>query len=193
MSQEEVSVSDAVLVQRVQLLDDREAFATLVKRHQGPLRHYLRRLIGADVALAEDLAQESFLKAYRALSGFRGDSSFRTWLIRVAYRRFLDHREAACVEGGPSDEPQEHLADTRGIGPEMQAAMSLDLDRALQALSHDQRMAVLHCHVAGLTHVDAAHLLGWPVATLQSHLRRALARLRPALQDWAQPPTRRTP
>lgn len=187
MSPAEVWVSDAVLVQRVQLLDDRQAFATLVRRHQGPLRHYLRRLIGADVALAEDLAQESFLKAYRSLSGFRGDSSFRTWLIRAAYRLFLDHREAASREGVPTDEPVEQLVDVHSLGPEMQAALSLDLDRALQALSHDQRMAVLHCHVAGLTHVDAAQLLGWPVATLQSHLRRALARLRPALQDWADP------
>ena len=193
MNPAEVGVSDAVLVQRVQLLDDREAFAMLVRRHQGPLRNYLRRMTGTDTALAEDLAQESLLKVYGALAGFRGDSSFRTWLIRVAYRLFLDHREAASREGVATDEPIEHLVDVNAIGLEMHAAMSLDLDRALRALSHDQRMAVLHCHVAGLTHVDAAQLLGWPVATLQSNLRRALTHLRPALQDWAQLQTRSTP
>lgn len=177
--------SDQLLVQRAQLLGDHQAFGLLVQRHQGPLRNYLRRLTGGDHALADDLAQEAFVRAYRGLRGFRGESRFRTWLVRLAYRLFLDQVEsrkrleetvltAGDVESVHSDQAL----------LERQTALAIDLDRALQLLTPHQRQVVLHCHFAGLTHQETAESLGMPVATVQSHLRRALLHLRPALQEW---------
>jgi RNA polymerase sigma factor (sigma-70 family) len=203
MESDRCDPSDESLVQRAQYLEDRDAFAMLVRRHQGPLRGFLRRLTYGDLGTADDLAQEAFLRAYRGLKSFRAEASFRTWLVTLAYRVFLDHRAAVQRQGvglyrGSSkfaDVTPGHVRDHGGEGPMRDepktsgtarlAALAIDLDRALSTLTEAQRLAVLHCHFAGLTYAEAAQVLGWPAATLQSHLRRATGQLRVALKDWA--------
>ena len=81
--------SDEELARRAAAGDGRRAFAMLVSRHQSDVRRTLRRLTRGNLALADDLAQESFVKAWRSIGDFRGDSSFRTWMFRIAYRSFL--------------------------------------------------------------------------------------------------------
>src|SRR5436853_6804078 len=83
------AVSDAQLIARVLVQDDRHAFGELVRRHQSAVRATLRRLTGGDRALADDLAQETFLLAYRNLRSFRQEAKFSTWLYRIAYNAFL--------------------------------------------------------------------------------------------------------
>ncbi|HBS32540.1 MAG TPA: hypothetical protein DEA40_12500, partial [Parvularcula sp.] len=83
--QASMELSDIDLVILAKAARDSAAFETLVKRHQAPLRAFLVRLTG-EPALADDLAQEAFLKAYRALDGFRGGASFRSWLFSIALR-----------------------------------------------------------------------------------------------------------
>src|SRR5262252_4342651 len=82
------AVSDAQLIARVLVQDDRHAFSELVRRHQSTVRASLRRLTG-NHALADDLAQETFLLAYRNLRSFRQEAKFSTWLYRIAYNVFL--------------------------------------------------------------------------------------------------------
>ena len=82
---------DAALVLRAQQPDGAGAFEQLVRRHQGLVRAQLRRLLGDDPALADDLAQEVFVLAWRKLDQFRGESRFGTWLYRIAYSCFLQH------------------------------------------------------------------------------------------------------
>ena len=82
--------SDASLVVRVVADDDRSAFEMLVRRHQSKLRNFLRRLTGNDAARADDLAQETFLKAYRSIRTYRGTAAFSSWLYRIAYNTFLN-------------------------------------------------------------------------------------------------------
>ena len=82
-------VSDAQLIARAVVQDDRHAFGELVRRHQSVVRSTLRRLTGGNVALADDLAQETFLLAYRNLTSFRQEAKFSTWLYRIAYNVFL--------------------------------------------------------------------------------------------------------
>jgi len=85
-------VSDGQLIARVVVSDDRHAFSELVRRHQSSVRATLRKLAGGNAALADDLAQEAFLLAYRNLKSFRQDAKFSTWLYRIAYNVCLSRR-----------------------------------------------------------------------------------------------------
>src|SRR5512140_2451798 len=97
-------VTDAELIARVVVQDDRHAFAELVRRHQSPVRATLRRLTAGDHALADDLAQETFLLAYRNLKSFRQEARFSTWLYRIATNAFLaDARKRKEEELGDAD------------------------------------------------------------------------------------------
>src|SRR3954454_1924716 len=83
------SPTDAELIARVVIKDDRHAFSELVRRYQSGVRATLRRLTAGNHALADDLAQETFLLAYRKLASFRQEARFSTWLYRIATNAFL--------------------------------------------------------------------------------------------------------
>ena len=83
-----MSFSDADLIARVISLEDHNAFGELVRRYQSPVRGFLTRMTRGDSHLADDLAQETFLKAWQKLKTFRGESRFSTWLFGIAYNEF---------------------------------------------------------------------------------------------------------
>ena len=85
----ESALTDAQLIARVVVHDDRHAFSELVRRHQSAVRTTLRRLTAGNHALADDLAQETFMLAYRNLKSFRQEAQFSTWLYRIATNAFL--------------------------------------------------------------------------------------------------------
>jgi RNA polymerase sigma-70 factor (ECF subfamily) len=160
---------------------DRHAFARLVRAHQSRVRLQLRRLTRGDAALADDLAQETFVQAWLHLNEFRGDARLATWLHRIALTCFLQHarRPQLPVEwcepdadAGPSHDPR------------AAEGLARDMERALQALSEIQRLAVVHCFHLDLSHAEAAQVLGLPLGTLKSHLDRARQRLRELLEAW---------
>ena len=162
---------------------DRRAFARLVQAHQSRVRLQLRRLVHGDAALADDLAQETFVQAWLHLAEFRGDARLATWLHRIALTRFLQHarRPELPVEwrdDGVGDAPDP------GHDPRPAEGLGRDVERALQALSEIQRLAVVHCFHLDLSHAEAAQVLGLPLGTLKSHLARAKTRLRELLQAW---------
>ena len=82
-------ISDQELVARAKAHDDHYAFSQLVKKYQSPLRLFLRRLLNGDEVRADDVAQETFLLAYRKLDKFEGRSSFATWLFAIGRNQFL--------------------------------------------------------------------------------------------------------
>src|SRR5881227_1304882 len=93
------AISDAQLIARSLVHDDRHAFGELVRRHQSAVRATLRRLASGNAALADDLAQETFVLAFRNLKSFRQEAKFSTWLYRIAYNAFLgDARKTKEVE-----------------------------------------------------------------------------------------------
>src|SRR5512140_1092049 len=97
-------VTDAELIARVVVQDDRHAFSELVRRYQSGVRATLRRLTAGNHALADDLAQETFLLAYRNLKSFRQEARFSTWLYRIATNAFLaDARKRKEEELGDAD------------------------------------------------------------------------------------------
>jgi len=160
---------------------DRHAFARLVRAHQSRVRLQLRRLTRGDAALADDLAQETFVQAWLHLHEFRGDARLATWLHRIALTRFLQHvrRPQLPVEWIETDEEPGAAHDPRAV-----EGLARDVERALEALSEIQRLAVVHCFHLDLTHAEAAQVLGVPLGTLKSHLDRARTRLRELLGAW---------
>jgi RNA polymerase sigma factor (sigma-70 family) len=162
---------------------DRHAFARLVHAHQSRVRLQLRRLTQGDAALADDLAQETFVQAWLHLNDFRSDARLATWLHRIALTRFLQHvrRPRLPLEWR---EPDIEAADGPAHDPRAVEGLGRDVERALQALSEIQRLAVLHCFHLDLTHAEAAQVLGLPLGTLKSHLDRAKIRLRELLDAW---------
>ena len=105
---------DAALVDQAVREGDARIFGILVRRHQGLVRAQLRRLLGNDVATADDLAQDTFVLAWRKLHQFRGDSRFATWLYRIAHSCFLQHLRSRGGGTQPAAEPEVDESETSG-------------------------------------------------------------------------------
>lgn len=176
---------DQALVTRVLLTDDRRAFEQLLHRHQGMVRAQLRRLLHGDHALADDLAQETFLLAWRKLSQFRGEARFSTWLYRIAYSCFLQaHRKRSAVVDGIEDDTPDPTSP-----PPQTLDLRLDIERAMRLLSRAEQAVLLHCVQLGLSHEETAQVLEMPLGTVKSHATRGRIKLRALLADW-QPASR---
>jgi RNA polymerase sigma-70 factor (ECF subfamily) len=162
-------LSDTELIARVVVSDDTRAFEQLVLRHQAVVRGFLRRLTPD----ADDIAQETFLKAYRRLAHFRGDAKFSTWLIAIAYnelrqvqrRRTHQQKIVAALSLEARD------ADT-DIPVEVH-----DLPKLLAWLEEEERVAMLLSYAHGYSHSEIALVIGLPVGTVKSKLNRAKARI----------------
>src|ERR1700730_15817478 len=124
------SVSDAPLIARVVVQDDRHAFGELVRPHQSAGRATLRRLASGNAALADDLAQETFLLAYRNLKSFRQEARFSTWLYRIAYNVFLgDARKTKESQLSEDMDVEDVSQAADATGGTRQSAMKIDLGR----------------------------------------------------------------
>ncbi|BDU19002.1 RNA polymerase sigma factor [Dyella sp. GSA-30] len=170
---------DQALVARIRLDGDRRAFEQLVRRHQGMIRAQLRRLLHGDEAAADDLAQETFMLAWRKLDQFRGEARFSSWLYRIAYTCFLQTRRSPVRHDGVDDETMEQLSATTG-GMDLR----LDLERAMQRLSAAEQAVLLHCVQLGLSHEEAAYVLAMPLGTVKTHATRGKAKLKTWLAAW---------
>lgn len=171
--------SDAELITRVLLQDDRSAFGELVSRHQSSVRGLLRRLTGGDMAQADDLAQETFLRAYRGLRGYRGGARFSSWLYRIACNVFFSQ------DRGQRDAPLP-LHEVEDTVPSLSLPEGLlerhDLERALATLRPRERAALVLTYANELTHEEAASVLDCPLGTLKTHVARAKEKLRRHLE-----------
>jgi len=156
---------------------DPNAFSALVRQHQSALRGFLRRLTRGDHALADDLAQETFLEAWRKLAQFRGQGSQAAWLYAIAWSRFLMAARERKLE--PLDEEEE------GFHPEAASIAKLDLEKAMSFLRAPERAALTLCFALGLPHEEAATALAMPLGTLKSHVARGREKLKTLLQDHA--------
>jgi len=186
------SLSDAQLIARCVVGDDRHAFAELVRRHQSAVRACLRKLTSGNAALADDLAQETFIQAWRNLKSFRQEARFSTWLYRIATNCWLMHarkrreellgdRDADVVDEETETMPQI----SESAGDHASASMrKLDLERAMALLSEAERAAIVQCYHNDLSHEEAAFVLGCPVGTVKTHVFRAKQKLKSALAAW---------
>lgn len=179
---------DQALVARALLGNDQRAFEQLMRRHQGLVRAQLRRLLHGDDAMADDLAQETFLLAWRKLNQFRGDARFSTWLYRIAYACFLQLlRKRPWPAGDTGDGDLEKLA----ASPQP-VDLQMDFERALRSLSDAEQTVLLHCVQLGLSHEEAAYVLAMPLGTVKTHALRGKAKLKLRLAAWREITEERT-
>ena len=175
-----MAFEDGDLVARVVANDDRNAFAELVRRHQSHVRLLLRRLGRGDEALADDWAQETFIRIYRGLRAWRGDSKLSSWIYRVAYNVFASHHEKneRRATDPVAELPESAELHSDGGGP----MLTRDVERALGQLPVAERAAVVLTCVHGATNEEAAEILECPVGTVKTHVHRARKRLREVLE-----------
>jgi RNA polymerase sigma-70 factor (ECF subfamily) len=172
--------ADGALVRACQH-GDREAFDQLVERYQRGIYRLCYRYVN-DHDDANDLAQEAFLKAWRAIGRFRGDSSFSTWLYRIAVNTCLNYRSSRRP---PAQELPETLADPRR-GAEAHVLRDDQAARvraAVVRLPEKQRATLILKVYHELTHEEVARILGSTVGTVKSNLFHALANLRRLLDE----------
>lgn len=174
-------LSDEVLAAQASA-GDRRAFGDLVRRHQDGVFRFVFRMVGSrDQAM--DLTQDSFLKAWQALPGWRPEARFRTWLLQIARNASLDVlRRRSLADFVPIDEAFELPGP--GPTPESQAAAKQDLrllDAALRRLQADHREVLLLRELEGLSYEEIAAVLDVAEGTVKSRLGRARAAL---LQAW---------
>jgi RNA polymerase sigma-70 factor, ECF subfamily len=170
---------------------DAAAFTAVVRHYDHRLRALAFRLLG-DRAAMDDALQEAYVKAFRALPGFREDAGLGTWLYRITYRACVDlqrregrHHTSPFVRPGAAGAAagREPTATGAAADPASTAAHRTDLQRALAALPVDQRAAVLLVDAEGLDYDAAAEVLGVAPGTIASRLSRARAALRTALAE----------
>ena len=163
---------------------DRQAFTEVVRHYDHRLRALAYRLLG-DRAAMDDALQEAYVKAYRALPGFREDAGLGTWLYQITYRACIDiqRRESRHQTGTAEWAPPAATATGPAADPAATATSRTDLQRALAALPVDQRAAVLLVDAEGLDYEAAASVLGVAPGTIASRLSRARAALRAALAE----------
>jgi len=175
-----VELTDADLVARVLVNDDQHAFGELVRRHQSSVRGLLRQLTRSDLALADDLSQEAFVRAYKNIRSFRGEAKFSTWLYRIAYNCFReDARKRKELVG--IDESQWQ----RELDPQtVDAGLKQDLMHAFTLLPLHERTAVVLCCQNGLSHDEAARVLNIPLGTVKTNVLRGREKLKRTLAAW---------
>lgn len=191
MSEREI---DQVLVERAQG-GEQQAFDQLVSKYQRKLGRLLSRFI-RDPAEVEDVAQEAFLKAYRALPSFRGESAFYTWLYRIGINTAKNYlvskgRRAPTSTEFDNDEAEgfEDASQLRDINTPESLLLSKQIgqtvDAAMESLPEELKTAIVLREIEGLSYEEIAKIMDCPIGTVRSRIFRAreavAAKLRPLL------------
>jgi RNA polymerase sigma-70 factor (ECF subfamily) len=169
--------ADEIAVVALAVLGEEVAFSELVKRRQSWLRNLLRRLC-REPALADDLAQQAFLQAWRSIGTLKSAGAFGPWLRRLAVNTWLAQTRAQHATAEASLPPGHELVQLPAIGEQ------LDLDWALAQLSEDQRLCIVLAYNEGMSHDEIAGATGLPLGTVKSHVRRGAERLRALLRAY---------
>ncbi len=172
-----MDASDEELVARAIAAVDQQAYGELVRRHQGRVRAWLRQLTG-DKDRADDLAQDTFVRAWHKLSTFSGAGKFSAWLLKIAYNLFLQEIRANKRRKRLVDAMEENQV---ALGATIATAADgrlPDLPKMLSVLSVDERLVVTLCQAYGYSHGEASEVTGIPLGTVKSHIRRGMKRIR---------------
>lgn len=178
-----IDVPDQELIKRTLEDQNQRAYGLLVQRYQSQIRLSLRKWCSGDEALADDLAQEAFIKAYQALPGFRGDAKFSTWIYRIAFNVAMSHRRKQGLLliddlEVNQEQQEEHVNEAE------QSAMQRDITWAMAQLSEAQQTLIDLCLNRGFSHQEAADITGFALGTVKSHVNRGKARLKELMLPW---------
>ena len=175
-----MGTADDTLVYTFLATGEPSAFDEIVRRHHAAIRSMLRRLC-RDESLADDLAQETFVKALTRLDRYDGGDRLRSWLGGIAYRELLMMlRRNRRVQ---RREEQAALLQSDVSSADASFAERLDLDRALDLLPRAERVAIVLNQACGMSHAEIARATGTPLGTVKTHIERARRMLHKTLSE----------
>lgn len=161
-------LNDISLVAQVVVFKNTRAFDQLVHKYQSPIRRFFLNLTCGDSELSDDLAQDTFIKAYTNIASFRNLSSFSTWLYRIAYNIFYDYirsrKETADLDTREIDAI--NCVEQENVGQRM------DIYQSLKTLKEAERTCVTLFYMEDVSIDKIAGITGMPVGTVKSHLSR---------------------
>ncbi len=167
-------LTDRELATRVAVSNDHTAFTQLVEQHQLAVRCFLRRLVGGDYSTADDLAQETFLIAYKKLHTWRGTGKLKSWLFSIAYRQFLDHvkkhSRMQVMAGVPQD----------GIDTRQAMEAEILVQKLLSTLGTLDGTCLTLAYAAGMSHSEISGIVDLPIGSVKSRIHRVKLKL----QKW---------
>lgn len=172
-------MNDITLVTQVVVFGNKRAFDALLRKYQSQVRRFLLGLTVGDSQLADDLAQETFIKAYMNIGKFRGLSSFSTWIMRIAYNTHYDYRRT---------HHQTENADTPAVaarsgGTTADCALGIDILKALATLKPEERTCITLQLIEGQPIDKIASITGMTSGTVKSHLHRGKEKLTTYLKN----------
>jgi len=163
------NLNDLSLVAQVTESGNKRAFDELVRRYQSPVRRFFLNQTLGDGQLSDDLAQDTFIKAYTNLRSFRGASAFQTWLMRIAYNVFYDYTRGHKMT---SD-----LEQVREQSPAVSPALQIDIYSALSLLKSEERTCITLQLIDGYDIAKIAEITQMKEGTVKSHLSRGKEKL----------------
>ncbi len=170
-------LSDLELAERVAGSDDQAAFQQLVERHQGAIRGFLRRLLAGDHGTADELAQETFLLAYRKIPGWKATGTLSSWLHTIAYRQFLQFRRKHARQQVMAEPPD------AGVDPGLAVDAEILLPQLMRLVSPEERACLTLAYATGMTHPEIVAITGLPLGTVKTHISRGRQKLQQWLKD----------
>lgn len=164
---------DLALIARVTLFDDKQAFNKLVLKYQSSVRRFLLNLTMGDSMWSDDLAQDTFIKAYLHLQSFQGISGFSSWLFRIAYRTFYDsiRTKRLITNLDHLENSQDHQT------PNNFSSLNIDLNTAMKSLKPAERTAILLFYMEDMSQKEVAKIMELPVGTVKTHLLKGKVKL----------------
>ena len=163
-------LSDISLVAQVAVFHNKRAFDQLVRKYQSPVRRFFLAQTLGDTQLSDDLAQDTFIKAYTRIASFKGMAGFQTWLMRIAYNVLYDYRRSLKQT---TDVDQQ----VARFSSEPPAGLKMDLNKALALLKPDERTCITMQLIDGLPIDEIADIMQLPQGTVKSHLSRGKKQL----------------
>ena len=177
-------IEELKLIARCTLGDDRRAFGTLVEAYQPQVRRFFLNLTLGDEALSDDLAQETFLKAYLNVRSFRGVAKFSTWLYRIAYNEFCSWQRKTQHEASLPDDLDENFdadyydaSGDRCYSATDSVDTHIDVWRSMRVLSDTERTLVTLFYIQDYPLKKIVEITGLPEGTVKSYLSRAKTKL----------------
>ena len=172
-------MNDITLVTQVAVFGNKRAFDALLRKYQSQVRRFLLGLTAGDSQLADDLAQETFIKAYTNIGKFRGLSSFSTWIMRIAYNIHYDYRRTHH-QTEDADTP---AVAARSGGTTADCALGMDILKALATLKPEERTCITLQLIEGQPIDKIASITGMTSGTVKSHLHRGKEKLTTYLKN----------
>lgn len=176
------SLKDLELIYLFLNCNDHTAFKYLVIRYQADLRGLFLSLTSGDQSVSDDLAQETFIRVYKYLKSFKGQSKFSTWLYRIAYNVFKSYMKKNKIKIQTEligEEFEKGFVDDQS---ELRLLNSIDLFNALKRLRKEEKIAISLAYNNNMTHKEISFVMGIPLGTVKTHISRGKEKLKSWLQ-----------